>query len=178
MLSFPAEKTVLFGKEALIHESIDRLHGKASPLSAVVKNVLERTPGDHLIWAAVRPQTILDSRVLGEWREKNKDLCANLKKLACVSCSFSLVDNGLLTNALGYAADADEAPRVYDYLKARQSALLTQEGSNVFAASFLILSELHTRGPYVQGSFRLTAKSLEELWNTKVIVKPKRADEK
>ena len=50
---------------------------------------------------------------------------------------------------------------------------MTKEGSNVFAASFLILSELNANGPYVQGSFRLTAKAMEELWKTKVILKPK-----
>ena len=62
-------------------------------------------------------------------------------------------------------------------MNARKSALLSKEGSNVFAASFLILSEVNTSGPYVQGSFRITAKSLEELWKTKVIVKPKANDE-
>ena len=175
-LAFPVEKTILFGKEALIHNSIDRLQGKKAPLPAAVKKVLERTPGDHFIWAALRPRAILDSRELGEWREKNKDLHANLQKLECVSFAFSGAGDGLLINALGNAAEADEAKQVYDYLKARQSALLTKEGSNVFAASFLILSELHTNGPYVQGSFRLTAKSLEELWKTKVIVKPKNDD--
>jgi len=172
-LSFPVEKTILFGKEALIHEAIDRLHGKKALLPAAVKKVLERTPGDHLIWAAIRPQVILDSRVLGEWREKNKDLHATLQKLECVSFAFSAADDGLLAKALGYTPKADGASQVYDYLKTRKSALLTQEGSNVFSASFLILSELNTSGPYVQGSFRLTAKSMEELWKTKVIVKPK-----
>ncbi len=96
-----------------------------------------------------------------------------MQKLECVSLAFSGANDGLLTNALGYAPDADEAKLVYDYLKARKSDLLSKEGSNVFAASFLILSELNSSGPYVQGSFRLTAKSLEELWKTKVIVKPK-----
>jgi hypothetical protein len=172
-LSFPVEKTILFGKEALVHESIDRLKGKKVSLPAAVKKVLERTPGDHFIWAAVRPRAILDSRELGDWRDKNADLNGSLQKLECASFAFSAANDGLLVNALGYAAGTDEAKQVYDYLNARKSALLSKEGSNVFAASFLILSELNTSGPYVQGSFRITAKSLEELWKTKVIVKPK-----
>ncbi len=172
-LAFPVEKTILFGKEALIHESIDRLNGKRVSLPAAVKKVLERTPGDHLIWAALRPQVILDSRVLGEWREKNKDLHTSLQKLECVSFAFSAAGDGLLANALGYATKADEASQVYNYLKARKSDLLTQEGSNVFSTSFLILSQLNTSGPYVQGSFRMTAESMKELWKTKVIVKQK-----
>ncbi len=172
-LSFPVAKTILFGKEPLIHESIDRLKGKKAPLPAAVKKVLERTPGDHLLWAAIRPQAILGSRALAEWIEKNKDLHESLQKLECVSFACSAGEDGLLINALGYAGATDEAKEVYDYLKSRKSALLTKEGSNVFAASFLILSELNTSGPYVQGSFRLTAKAIEELWKTKVIVKPK-----
>ena len=131
-----------------------------------------------------RPATIFSgqpfarrrSSVPGPWPsgiEKNKDLHENLQKLECVSFACSAGDDGLLVNALGYAGATDEAKEVYDYLKSRKSALLTKEGSNVFAASFLILSELNTSGPYVQGSFRLTAKAIEELWKTKVIVKPK-----
>ena len=55
-LCFPVDKTILFGKESLIREAIDRLHGKKTALPAAVKNVLERTPGDHILWAAVSPQ--------------------------------------------------------------------------------------------------------------------------
>ena len=172
-LSFPVEKTILFGKEELIHEAIDRLKGKKVSLPAAVKKVLERTPGDHFVWAAVRPRAVLESRALGDWRDKNADLNGNLHKLECASFAFSAANDGLLINALGYAASDDEAKQVYDYLNTRKSALLSKEGSNVFAASFLILSEVNTSGPYVQGSFRVTAKSLEELWSTKVIVKPK-----
>ncbi len=172
-LSFPVEKTILFGKETLIHESIDRLKGKKAPLPPAVKKVLERTPGDHFLWAAIRPKAILESRALSDWREKNADLHANLQKLECVSFAFSAGEDGLLANALGYAAQSDDAKQVHEYLTARKSALLTKEGSNVLAATCLILSDVQTSGPYVQGSFRITAKALEELWNTKLIVKPK-----
>ena len=105
-------KTILFGKEELIHESIDRLHGKKAPLPAAVKNVLERTPGDHLLWASVRPQAILASQKLKEWLGKNADLQANLQKLDCVSVACAAGDDGLLVNALGYAAKADGAKQV------------------------------------------------------------------
>ena len=121
-LSFPAEKIILFGKEQLIHDAIDRLSGHAVPVPAAVEKVLERTPGDHLLWAAVRPRAILGSKAVGELLEKNKDLAENLQKLECVSFSCSLSSDGLLVNALGYALSADDANQVFKYLQSRKTS--------------------------------------------------------
>ena len=99
----PGEKTILFGKEELIHESIDRLKGKkVCAAGGSQKRSLERTPGDHFIWAAVRPRAILDSRELGDWRERTGPQ-RSLQKLECASLAFSPAGDGPLTNTLGYA---------------------------------------------------------------------------
>ena len=89
--------------------------------------------------------------------------------LICVQCDQGRIHD----RRLGLRGRAERPKEVYDFLKARKSSLLTKEGANVFAASFLILSHLQNSGSYVQGSFQLTNKAMEELWNTKMIVKPK-----
>jgi len=166
------DSVLLFGTPGLLRAAIDAAEGQARALPAGLKNVLDRTNGASIVWAAVRPQVILDLKDLAEWRAQNKELHRSLGKLTCLSAAFEMADDGLLINALGYVAAPGEAQQLHKYLSDRRSSLLSKEGSNVFASSALILSELSTTGPYVQGSLRLTERAWSDLWNTRVIVKP------
>ena len=166
------DSVLLFGTPSLLRGAIDAAEGQPRSLPAALKNVLDRTNGASIAWAAVRPQVILDLKDLADWRAQNKDLHRSLGKLDCLSAAFEMADDGLLINALGYVVAAGQAKDLHKYLSDRRAALLHKEGSNVFASSLLILSELSTAGPYVQGSLRLTERAWSDLWNTRVIIKP------
>mgnify|MGYP000013366925 CR=1 FL=1 len=96
-----------------------------------------------------------------------------LSKVECLSTYFSLPGDGLLINSLGYVAESGGAKALHDYLSGRKQALLHEEGANVVFTSLLVASDLSTSDDYVSGSLRLTAGAMQELWNTKVIVRPK-----
>ncbi len=78
----------------------------------------------------------------------------------------------MLINATGVATAGNDGKAIRDYLGQRKSDLLQKEGVNVVFASLLVLSDITSGGPYVQGSFRLTAAALMQLWQTKMVVKP------
>ena len=124
-------------------------------------------------WCAIRPRAILDSG-LGHWREKNEVLHASLQKLECVSLAVSTGEDGLLAKALGYVAGPDKAGKVYDYLQARKSAPVGQGGLECVRCDESDLVGTEDERSYVQGSFRITSKALDELWTTKLVVKAKR----
>jgi len=166
------DSVLLFGTPGLLRGAIDAAEGPPRALPEGLKNVLDRTNGASIVWAAVRPQVILDLKDLADWRAQNQQLHRSLGKLTCLSAAFEMADDGLLINALGSVAAPGEAKELHKYLSDRRSSLLKKEGSNVFASSALILSELSTTGPYVQGSLRLTERAWNELWSTRVIVKP------
>ena len=168
----PDNSTLLAGDVKLLQGAIDNLDSKEPAMSAGLKNVLDRTNGRSLVWVAAKPQTVLGTKLLADWRAANADLCSALGKIDCVSLAFDMSDDGLLVKALGFVPANGEGKGVYQYLSQRKDNLLHRDGSNVFSASFLILSQLANDGPYVQGSLRITGEALKELWETKVVVKP------
>jgi hypothetical protein len=169
---FPEPSTILLGDEALVREAIDQLADKPQPLPEALKSVLEQTPNKSVVWAAVRPPVLLEHEALADWREGNRDLYRALKKIECLSLFFDLSDDGLLIKGLGHVSGPGEAKSVYKYLSDRKKKLLHEEGSNIVYTSLLILSEVKTSGPHVEGSFRLTGQAFKELWDAKVIIRP------
>jgi hypothetical protein len=170
-LFFPEDSTMLAGSQELIRQAIDK-GGKPHALPKSLKAVLEKTPGNHVVWAVLKPDTLLADKNLEAWRSANADLAVNLKKLENVALFFDLAQDGILIKALGFAATPAAAKSVQQYLSERKKDLLHKEGANVVFASLLIFSELSVDGQLVDGSFRLTAQSLKELWNTKFIIRP------
>ncbi len=167
--SFPDNATLLFGDVRQLQAAIDSL-AKPQELPASLKNVLERTNGKSLVWAAVKPEPVLGTEPLAQWRTDNPELHTQLTNIKCLSVAFSMADDGLLIHALGFARSTNTGKNVFEYLSRRKDALLHTEGTNVVFCSLLVISDLASDGPYVQGSLRLTGKAIEELWNTKVIV--------
>jgi hypothetical protein len=170
-LCFPEDSTLLVGDPKLIQLAIDRL-GKPHALPVPLQKVLQQTPGDHVVWAALQPKTVLQQKPLTAWKSANGDLAGMLEKLECVSLFFDVGQEGFLIHSLGYAGMPGTAKSVYQYLSTRKKDLLHQEGTNVAFASLLMLSEIKMDGQLLDGSFRLTAKGLQELWDTKFIVRP------
>jgi hypothetical protein len=175
-LFFPENSTLLLGNESLVEEAIDQLGGKPQPLPESLQSVLEQTPTKSVVWAAVRPPVLLEHKDLADWAEGNRDLSGAIKKIDCLSLFFDFSDEGLLIKSLGHVSGADEVKNVYKYLSDRKKKLLHEEGTNILYTSLLILSELKTSGPHIEGTFRLTSEAFKELWDTRVIVRP--ADKK
>jgi len=171
-LYFPEASTVLYGDVELLKQAIDAQKAGAQPLPPSLKNLLDRTNGQSAVWAAFKPKTVLGLEALTEWNNGNAELAATLKKIECLSLAFSLTLDGLLINATGIATAGNDGKAIRDYLSQRKSDLLQKEGVNVVFASLLVMSDVTSGGPYVQGSFRLTLTALMQLWQTKMIVKP------
>jgi hypothetical protein len=171
-LCFPEASTILVGDDALVHEAIDQLAAGPRKLPVALKSVLDRTHGKSVVWAALQPQVLLEQKELAGWAADNGDLFGALKKIECLSLSFDASEDGLSIKGLGYASAPGEAKKFHQYLSDRRKNLLHEEGSNVLFTSLLILSEIKTSGPFVEGSFRLTGQAFKELWETKVIVRP------
>jgi hypothetical protein len=169
---FPEPKTIVGGDPALVREALDRVGTRPQALPKSLKGVLERTPGNSVFWAAVRPQFILDQPEFALWGLDNAKLLHALKQIDSLSISFDLGHDGLVIKALGYVTEPGGAKSLHQYLTDQKRNLLHTEGSNVVFTALLIFSELDTSGPYVEGSFRLTGRAFKELWDTKVIVRP------
>lgn len=170
-LSFPEASTMLAGPPAVVRAALDQLAAGEQELPAALKNVLDRTPADSIVWSAVQPRVLLDAHD-SDVKSAHAELHGELSKLDCLSTWFSLAGDGLLINTLGYVADSGGAAELHKYLSDRKQALLHEEGSNVVFTSLLVFSDLGTSDEYVEGSLRLTAAAMQELWNTKVIVRP------
>jgi hypothetical protein len=171
-LWFPEASTLVAGDDGLVREAIDRQAAGARRVPEGLQSVLDRTPGKSVVWAAVRPEVILEHEELADWRKGNGDFYRALKKLDCVSLSFDVADDGLLITGLGHVTGDGGAKKLYQYLSDRKKNLLHQEGSNVLFTTLLILCEIRMSGPHIEGSFRLTGQAFKELWETKVIVRP------
>ena len=96
-----------------------------------------------------------------------------MKPIEYLSVFFELAEDGFLVNALACLPDAAQAKRLGAYLVKRRNALLTTDGANVLFCSFLVMSRVAADDHYVKGALHLTGKAFGELWNTKVIVKPR-----
>jgi hypothetical protein len=171
-LCFPEDSTLAVGEESLVRGALDLAEAKKASLPEDLKQVLQRTPGNTLVWAAVKPGAILDHKGLADLGMGNAEVQKVLRKIDCMSVFFELSDDGLLIKAVGYAAASGGAGSVYKYLSDRKKNLLHEEGTNVVFTSLLILSEIKTNGSFVEGSFRITGTALKELWDTPVIIKP------
>jgi hypothetical protein len=168
---FPEESTLLVGSGKLLREAMD-VGAAGASLPPALKNVLDHTSANSVVWVALRPQVILAHKALAEWRGEHQVLSRSLDQIEALSLYFEGASDGGLVSALGYLPSTATAERVFEALSGLKHSLLHTEGSNVFYSSFLILSDLETRGSYVKGSLRLTAQALEELWKTRLIIKP------
>jgi hypothetical protein len=171
-LFFPEASTAVVGDEGLVRAAIDQLASGPRDVPAALKGVLDRTPGKSVVWAAVQPRVVLEHKELADWRAGNADLYKALKKVEALSLSFEVKEDGLVIKGLGHAAGPGEAKNVYKYLSDRKKNLLHEEGANALFISLLILSEIKTSGPYIEGSFRLTGQAFKELWESKLVVRP------
>lgn len=172
-VSFPEDSTILVGDAGLVRRAMDQgASDKADPLPPSLKGVLERTPGNAVVWTAFRPQVFLSHAELAGWRESNPELHKELKKIDVMSVFFDLSDDGLLIKGIGHVNGPDAAASLHKYLSDRKKNLLHEEGTNVVFTSLLILSQVKVNGSYVEGSFRMTAEAFQELWDTKLIVRP------
>ncbi|HEV3146196.1 MAG TPA: hypothetical protein VGZ47_20080 [Gemmataceae bacterium] len=171
-LCFPKASTILIGDAGLVRGAIDKLDDEKDTVPKSLKSVLAHTPGKAFVWAAVQPQVLLEQKELADWRKDNAELYGALKKIECISISFDMAQDGLLIKGLGYAAP-DQAKSVYEYLSNRKKTILHEEGTNILFVSLLILSEIKMNDTFIEGSFRLTGEALQQLWGTKLIVKPK-----
>jgi hypothetical protein len=169
----PSPSTLVVGSPALVREAVDQVApGRGSAVPQDLKAVLERTDGGSLIWLAARPKVILETPSLREWRGQHEAFSRNLSAVQSMSLSFTGDRDGLLVNAKGYLNDSQAAKDLQTYLDKRKSDLLAREGANVFMCSFLIMSDVGSEGPFVNGTLRLTMQSLQELWQTKLILHP------
>ncbi len=168
---FPEKSTIVIGTDKLVRDAIDQ-QAQANPqLPTGLRNVLDRTSADGLLWFAVRPKPILDSSLLSDWRNSSADLTTQLANIDCMAITGNLTTDGFSFDALGYATTPDQAKAVGQFLTDRKNQVLQKDGTNVVFATLLVLSKIDTSGPYVQGSLQITAPALTELWNTKVTVK-------
>jgi hypothetical protein len=173
-LFFPEASTALVGDEGLVKAAIDQLAGRPRDIPAALKGVLAKTPGKSLVWAAVQPQVILAHEELAEWRKGNAALYKSLNKIEALSLSFELKDDGLVIKGLGFVTEPGEAKNVHKYLSDRRKNLLHEEGANFLFISLLILSDIKTTGSYIEGSFHITGQALTELWDSKLIIRPRK----
>lgn len=169
---FPEDSTILAGSVPLLKRGIEiaadpQMAAKAFPVS--LRKVLEQTNGASIVWVATQPKTLLNSPQLAEL--KGLPVLDALRQVEAASVFFELAGDGLLVQSVGFAGDEEKATELQKTLSDRKKMLLTTEGANVFLASFLVLSNITADGPFVRGSFRITATALEELWNTKFVLK-------
>lgn len=167
----PGQSTILVGDDELIRQSLDRFAAGAVAVPKAMQNVLERTPADAVAWFAFCPVAMLEAHELADWRSESPAAYANLSKIECVSVAIRLVDDGLRVDGMGYISEPGQAKATYRYLQSQRRNLLHTEGVNVVLASLLVLSDLEQRGNNVRASFGLTFDRLEELWETKFVLK-------
>ena len=169
----PEASTLLVGDTAGLKRTIDRVRKAPYKMPPSLKKTLDRTNARSIIWAATRPGVILNAKALDTWRREHRKFHKSLGPIEYLSLFFEMADDGFLVNALACLPGAAEAKRLAAYLAERRDSLLKKEGANVLFCSFLVMSRVAPDERYVRGSLHLTAKALIELWNTKVIVKPK-----
>jgi len=169
----PAASTVLVGDPAGLKRTIDRVRKAPFKMPPALKSTLDRTNARSVVWAAVRPAVILNVKDLRQWRRDNRRFHKALEPIEYLSVFFEMAEDGFLVNALACLPGAAEAKSLGTYLAERRDALLKKEGANVLFCSFLVMSRVACDERYVKGTLHLTVKAFLELWNTKVIVKPK-----
>jgi len=169
----PEPSTILVGDTAGLKRTIDRMKKGSFTMPPSLKKTLDRTNARSIVWAATRPQVILNVKALGDWRRDHKAFCGQMQAIEYLSVFFEMAEDGFLVNALACLPGAPQAKRLGAYLAGRRDALLKTEGSNVLFCSFLVMSQVAADDRYVRGSLHLTGKAFGDLWNTKVIVKPK-----
>lgn len=154
----------------LLRAAVEAEHER--PLPAELKGVLDRTDGGSAAWIAATRQSVHQWQAPDEWRGQYPELSAEFAKLDSLSLALDYDDDGVRANVLGYSAGSHGAESVHAYLSERREALLRTEGANVFVCSLLVLSELAHDGHYCRGTLHLTRQAAQQLWETKVIVKP------
>ena len=169
----PEAGTILVGDTAGLKRTIDRMKKAPFKMPPSLEKTLDRTNAASIVWTAMRPKVILDVSEFGQWRKEHSTFYKAMAQIEYLSVFFEMADDGVLVNALACLPGAAEAKGLGAYLAKRKDALLKTEGANVLFCSFLVMSRLATDERYVRGSLHLTGKALLELWNTKVIVKPK-----
>jgi len=169
---FPETSTLMMGTPALLRQAVDALKEKSRVLPESLSRVLERTNGRSICWVAFRPSIVLKTKDASSFREKNSELCRRLSEIECAALFFEPAPDGFLASGLAWLREKSGANGLHAYLSDWRSNLLKNEGANVFLCSFLIASEVMEDGRYVRWDLHLTEKSLKNLCDTRVILKP------
>jgi hypothetical protein len=170
--TFPETSTLMMGTPSLLRQAADALKEKSKALPESLDRVLERTNGRSICWVTFRPRIVLQTKDAASFRENNSDLCRRLSEVECASLFFEPAPDGFLASGLAWLKEKTVAKGLHAYLSSWKGNLLKSEGANVFLCSFLISSEVMQDEHYVRWNLHLTEKSLKNLWNTKVVLKP------
>lgn len=168
----PEEGTLMIGEPNQVVAAASLADADRPAMPEALKKTLDQTNAGALAWAAARPDAILRMAALADWRRENTDLVSNLGKMDCCSLFFDDAPDGFLIHALGNLASQAEARQLSAYLSEQKTALMTREGSNVFGFSILNISAITAANNQVKASLPITAKAMEQIWHTPVILKP------
>jgi hypothetical protein len=168
--AFPEGGMLLIGSPDLVKAAIAKARGKAN-LPAALDATLKQTDAESVLWLALKPKTLIDLAELEPFRKDNADLVAKLGALDFISLSAKEAKDGYQLTATAALPDKEKAAAFAEFLADRKKGALTTEGVNAFYLPLLLASELETKDAHVRASLRLTKTALQEIWDTKVILK-------
>ncbi|MBN2316732.1 MAG: hypothetical protein JXM79_22585 [Sedimentisphaerales bacterium] len=168
---FPELSTLIVGTPSLLRKAIDVLATQDQPMSPTLRKTLTKTNGASIVWAAVKPEVILETDEIASERQRYPELFSQVSQLECASFFSEPAADGLLVTALGCVKDPQSASDLYAFLTDSKRNTLDVDGANVFLGSFLVLSDVTLDGQFVRWDVRLTEQALKKLWETKFVRK-------
>jgi hypothetical protein len=170
--AFPEGGTMTVGRVDLVKASLAAAKAKAET-PKLLAATLARTDAGSFAWVAVKPKQIFALSGLADFARENPDAVKALTQAEYVSLGLTPAADGYHLSAQSALENKEAAAALHDYLAGRKDALLKKEGVNAFYLPLLIASDIETSDAYVRVSLKLTWSALQDLWNTKVILKPK-----